>query len=137
MNETIQKAAIEAAARTAQRDVTPTVTMREGQDEFEAVAKAGAGRGEVKEPVSTEADIVAPTAGAGTGDRLVEPKKAKPTKVNRTNPMVLRSAPPRVNYRKRPVRSACPRIRYRKTLCGVSSVGIVSNGTIPSAGFRF
>lgn len=78
MNKTIQKAAVDAAARTAQGDVTPEVTMREGHEHFAAVPQAGAGGD--KEPISTEADIVAPTTGSGAGDRLVDPKQAKPTK---------------------------------------------------------
>lgn len=83
MNETIQKAAVEAAARTAQDDVTPEVTMREGHDHFAAVPDAGAEGG--KEPISTEADIVVPTTGAGAGDRLVDPKQAKSTKAKKAS----------------------------------------------------
>lgn len=83
MDETIQKAAVAAAARTAQGDVTPEVTMREGHDHFAAVPKAGAEGG--KEPISTEADIVAPTMGTGAGDRMVDPKQAKPEKAKKAS----------------------------------------------------
>lgn len=83
VNETIQKAAVEAAASTAQGDVTPEVIMREGHGHFAAVPKAGAEGG--KEPISTEADIVTPTMGTGAGDRLVDPKQAKPTKAKKAS----------------------------------------------------
>lgn len=75
MNNAIEKAAVEAAARTAQTDTVPEVTMREGQKLCAAASETGEKEG--KEPVITEAAIVAPTAGVGAGDRLVEPKHAK------------------------------------------------------------
>ena len=49
--------------------------MQEGQEQFAATPGVAAKKGE--EPVTTEAAIVAPTAGGRVGDRLVDPKAPK------------------------------------------------------------
>ncbi|CAM9092745.1 unnamed protein product [Laminaria digitata] len=109
VNETIQKAALEAAARTAQGDVTPDLTMREGHDHFAAVPKAGA-EGHGKEPISTEADIMVPITAAGAGDRLVDPKQAKPTKAKKASGAAkaakVSTSTQYLSYRKRPLTDA-------------------------------
>lgn len=76
VNKVIHTAAAQAASRTREPDASPDLTMREGQKEFAATSEAGAAQ--EKEVVMTEADIVKPASGAGTGDRLVDTTIAKP-----------------------------------------------------------
>ncbi|CAB1105642.1 unnamed protein product [Ectocarpus sp. CCAP 1310/34] len=71
----IEKAAVEAAARTAPGDASPQVEMQEGQQRFGAPSGVETKKG--TEPVTTEADLLAPSRGVGVGDRLVASKPAK------------------------------------------------------------
>lgn len=101
VNKVIAEAAIEAAARTSQSDTSPGVTMREGQQQFAAMPETGAKK--ASEPLTTEADIVSPAKGVGAGDRLVDPKQAKPKAAKResaaakakasTDPFIIMSTP--------------------------------------------
>lgn len=84
MNKLVEKAAVEAAARTAQGDVSPQVEMQEGQQQFAAMPGVAAKKG--KEPVITEAATVAPTAGGRVGDRLVDPKLERLNKTKKSSP---------------------------------------------------
>ncbi|CAM9669822.1 unnamed protein product, partial [Ectocarpus sp. 12 AP-2014] len=75
VDKLIEKAAVEAAARTAPGDALPQVEMQEGQQRFRAASGVEAKKG--TEPVTTEANLVAPSTGVGVGDRLVASKPAK------------------------------------------------------------
>lgn len=75
VDKLIEKAAVEAAARTAPGDALPQVEMQEGQQRFGAASGVEAKKG--TEPVTTEADLIAPSTGVGVGDRLVASKPAK------------------------------------------------------------
>ncbi|CAN0315929.1 unnamed protein product, partial [Ectocarpus sp. 12 AP-2014] len=75
VDKLIEKAAVEAAARTASGDALPQVEMQEGQQRFGAASGVEAKKG--TEPVTTEADLLAPSTGVGVGDRLVASKPAK------------------------------------------------------------
>lgn len=76
MDKLIEKAAVGAEGRMAQGSI-PQVEMREGQQQF--AATSGVGEKMDKEPVTTEADIVAPASGTRVGDRVVgsKPEKTK------------------------------------------------------------
>lgn len=95
VNKLIEKAAVETAARTAQGGVLPQVEMREGQQQFAATSGLGAKKG--KEPVTTEAAVVAPTMGVGVGDRLVDAKSEKSKKIKKTSPAKAVKVRPFVN----------------------------------------
>ncbi|CAM9377456.1 unnamed protein product [Ectocarpus fasciculatus] len=75
VDKLVEKAAVEAAARTAPGDSLPQVEMQEGQQRFGAASGVEAKKG--TEPVTTEADLLAPSTGVGVGDRLVASKPAK------------------------------------------------------------
>lgn len=83
VNKALEQAALDASARVARRDpVLPDITMREGQKHFAATSETGTGVNGAKvdltkEPLITEADIVAPPAGVQAGDRTVDPKQVK------------------------------------------------------------
>lgn len=79
VDKLVEKAAVEAEGRMAQGS-EPQVEMREGQQQFAATSGVGAKMD--KEPVTTEADVVAPASGARIGDRVVgsKPEKTKKTK---------------------------------------------------------
>lgn len=83
VNKVLEQAALDASARMAHRDpVLPDITMREGQKHFAAASETGTGVNGakvnlIKEPLMTEADIVAPAAGVEAGDRTVDPKQVK------------------------------------------------------------
>lgn len=86
MNKIVEKAAVDAAARTAHGDVSPQVQMQEGQQQFAATPGVAAEKG--KEPVTTEAAIVAPAASGRVGDRLVDPGAERPKKVKQVSQFV-------------------------------------------------
>ncbi|CBJ30050.1 conserved unknown protein [Ectocarpus siliculosus] len=75
VDKLVEKAAVEAAARTAPGDALPQVEMQEGQQRFGAASGVEAKKG--TEPITTEADLVAPSTGVGVGGRLVASKAAK------------------------------------------------------------
>lgn len=84
VNKMVEKAAVDAAARTAHVDVSPQVEMQEGQQQFAATLGVATKKG--KEPVTTEAAIVAPTAGGRVGDRLVDTKTERPKTTKKSPP---------------------------------------------------
>lgn len=75
VNKIVEKAAVDAAARTAQGDDSPQVEMQDGQQQF--AAAPGVASKKAEEPVTTEASIVAPAVGGRIGDRVVDPKNTK------------------------------------------------------------
>lgn len=87
MDKLVEKAAVEAEGRMAQGSV-PQVGMREDQQQFAATSGVGAKMD--KEPVTTEADIIAPASGTRVGDRVVgsTPEKTKKTKKTKSAPSV-------------------------------------------------
>lgn len=84
VSKLVEKAAVETAARTAQGGVLPQVEMREGQQQF--AATSGLATKQSREPVTTEAAVVAPPLGVGAGDRLVNAKAEKSKKMTKTSP---------------------------------------------------
>lgn len=86
VNKIVEKAAVDAAARTAQGDVSPQVQTQEGQ---QFAATPGVSAEKEQEPVTTEAAIVAPTAGGRVGDRLVD-LKTQPKKTKKVSQVVKR-----------------------------------------------
>lgn len=90
VNKIVEKAAVDAAARTAQGDVSPRAEAQEGQQQVAATPGVAAKKGE--EPITTEAAIVAPpSAGGRVGDRLVDPKSERPKKTKRSSPVEVSS----------------------------------------------
>ena len=72
VNKAVEQAAFEAAARASHGEaLLPNITMREGQKEF-AATSTSSWKEQDKEPVLTEANIVAPTSGVEAGDRKVK-----------------------------------------------------------------
>lgn len=93
VNKVIEKAAVDAAARTAaQGGVLPEVEMREGEQQFAAAASSGVSTTKRKEPVTTEADVVAPAHGVGAGDRVVDAKMEKKPKKAKASPAKTKAA---------------------------------------------
>ena len=79
VDKLVEKAAVEAEERMAQGSV-PQVEMRKGHQQ--GAATSGVEAKTDKEPMTTEADVVAPAAGTRVGDRVVgsKPERTKKTK---------------------------------------------------------